>query len=453
MARDSFTGLIVTPRRVQWTRVARQRGRWQRVAAGQEQLELPADTADGATGSALQGHLTALAQESGGRVTLGLDSEQVLLRVLDLPKVSAAELEDMVSLQADGMAPLSLDAMSVSHEILLEQEETLRVLVALSPLSRVARCGDWLDAGGLRAERIDVVAAGWWRLLARGNHVVSEGRQVALILADGCRELIVFDGGIPVLFTCLTAATPSGASLTRDVRLALASAELRFGDLPLVGVVLLTDDRRDTPETETLSALAPAGVNRVTVDAVGHASEGVALRATEAKGIDLVPVSWVAQRRQGHFRRRLALLVAASLVLWLAAVGTLWLGPAWVEGHAAKQEAELALLAERGNQVRDVRNRVRLIQDYRDLTHTPMEVFREIVAKMPLQGMLLESVVYRKGETVTVAGRAETATQVYAYKDQIDASPLFAGSTLNGPKESKGKQSFDLIIKFEEAAP
>ncbi len=444
MARDSLTSLVVTPERVAWTRLERQRDAWRSAAVGDER---PADASDDDVAADPVPVLKGLGAECGGRVTLGLDSDLLLLRVLDLPKVSTSELEEMISLQADGLAPLPLEAMTVSHEVLAEEDDTLRVLLAMAPLGGVARAGDWLDEAGLRAERIDAVVLGWWWLLRDGGHLQGSGREVVAVAAGAAHDVIVLDDGVPIQFTRIGQALREA-----ELRLTLASAELRFGAKTPSGMLLVSDEAPDAAMLDALSGVCGV-VRRIAKAELGQISDGVARRATAAKGIDLVPVSWVARRQKGRFRRRLVVGVAASLLLWLAVVGTLWFGPLWAEAAVVRRQAALDGLATEGDAVRETRNRVRLISEYMDVKHSPMEVFREVVSYMPRPGMLLSSVLYRKDEALHLSGQADTANLVYTFKDLVDASPLFVRSTLNGPKEYKGKQSFELVIELEEVVP
>jgi hypothetical protein len=452
MAKDISTAVALFADKLDWTRLERVRGAWCVDAAEVVELTVgPAAAGDGAeAGSETLKRAMARVPE---RFTLCLESTHVLFRCLTLPTTDAAEVSDMVSLQLDKLLPLPSDEMTVAHETLSNDEVNTVVLAGAAPTAVIAAAAERLGVATDRILRIDVAALAFVRLLREQGVALSSERE-AVLLDEGLQwTLVVLDGGVPVLARSAGAAAAAEADVVRTVRLSLLQAEVEQCPRPLERITLVSA----RPAAEALrakAAVAFACAVRVLSPAdVGSFSRGAALRNREPGALDLRPASWRTSVSDRRFRRGLTRVLGGGALLWVLLAAALYGGPALLDHRAARIEAGMKALEPSGQAVRDVRNRVRMIQAYMDRTLSPLEVLREVSALLP-EGIELSSFRYRRDEQrVSVQGAAQSTPLVYEFKQRMDASPLFAETALvSGPTmnpKTRGAD-FELLVLFKK---
>jgi len=459
MAAEPTTGLLITREAVEWTTVQGSGP----GAAARRRVERPAPEAaagEAAGAAAAAEALRAACRDITGSVTLALPSEDVLLRVVDLPAADASETAAMVALQADKFSPFPVDNMVVAHEVLSRGEGGARVAVATARLDAVQALGDLLAGAGIECARVDVEALGWWRLLAASGAFPAEGRHAAVIVARGVPTLIVCDGGVPVLFRAFgesgdLAGEALAEELAREAGYALMSLELERGSPGQSSVTVYQRAGESAPFVERMRARCGCAVNSAAIEALGFATEGVARRAADrAATVDLTPETWRATRQGQAQRRRMIPTASAVAAAWLLAFGG-FAGAFLFQGRRlAWLRAEQQRWREPANEVRAARRRVAMIRRYMDRTHSALECLREISVLQP-EGVDQTSFQYRKGEGVKVTGVAADVNQVYTFKQRLDESPLFLETRLLGPRAVRetGRQAFDLDMTLPGDGP
>src|SRR5690606_16367424 len=90
-----------------------------------------------AAGDPLAEAFAKAAAEAGGEAVLALPTSQLLVKVLRLPLAVREELADVLILQMAKHAPFSGDDMTVSGEIVSENDEELTVFAAALPHNAV----------------------------------------------------------------------------------------------------------------------------------------------------------------------------------------------------------------------------------------------------------------------------------------------------------------------------
>jgi hypothetical protein len=174
-------------------------------------------------------------------------------------------------------------------------------------------------------------------------------------------------------------------------------------------------------------------------------SSGLARRMAMGPGLDLTPGAWRATGRAQAFRRRMITGVCAVVGLWLLCVAA---GAAvmWQANNRLDQlERDKEKWSPLAMEVRDMRRRVSLIQRYTDRTYSALECFREICLLQPV-GIDLKSFAYVKSRHVKLQGQAPSVDLVYEFRTNLDDSELLSGGSLNGPRNVRGKQVFDITI-------
>ena len=167
MAKDDYTALVATERFCAWTTATSARRGFTiqsrgeavvpvRDAASEDSEESPAVRLPTFAEVVLEN-----AGQINGEVVLGLTTDELLLKVVELPSVEDEDLAGMVELQADKLSPFPIEQMTVSHEVLSRTESSCTVLIAASPTRYIERLGAAFTDAGIKLERVDAAAMGW----------------------------------------------------------------------------------------------------------------------------------------------------------------------------------------------------------------------------------------------------------------------------------------------------
>lgn len=388
-----------------------------------------------------------------GEIVLGIGSDQVLLRVIDLPPVEDAELADMAELQVDKFSPFPVETMVVSHEILQRNDDGVRVLIAAVREEVVNYLGDLLAAAGIKPTRVDAAVMGWWHLLHHSGAVAALGRHAALLVDDPAPQLIVADDSVPIAFQSLGSmeiaeGTDLAHEIGGEISYALMSLELERGGAGARTVSAWTTDASPPGLAAALAEEASCEVDEKPLDSLGSASEGLARRAADVTSlVDLTPAAWRQAEAVRSFKRRIITATAVVLGVWLACMIALWGGTAYQRSRLAALEALQQQWAEPALEVRDLRRRVVTIERYMDRTYSVLECLREVSRLQP-EGVDLTQFSYKKADGVDIAGEAAGVGLVYDFKNALDASNLFGETTLLGPRTDtrKRKEVFEISI-------
>ncbi len=456
MAKDTITGLVVSEGQCEWAVAALHRRRVSISARGRALAsEAGAPDSDEAASSAPGDLIAAHAGEIRGAIVLGLPTEMLLLKVLELPPVDDEEIASMVELQADKLSPFPIEMMVVSHEVLAKAEEGCRVLLAAAPIRQVEQIGTALEGIHARALRVDAVAMGWWRLLQDHGAAGGEPLQIFFIQETHRLEMIVARRGVPHMVRgfLLRDDESCAAEIASEVALTMLSLELEGGaGVSVLPVAYMHEDGRQDI-VEAIATACDRDIDCRDIAGLGDAAEGVLRRHAAGAALDLTPRSWIDAQARGRFRRRMVLSAAAVLSVWCLCAGVV-LGSLYRENSRLEElRAERAVLVEPALQVRELRRRVFVVEQYMDRSDSALECLREISLLMP-QGVELDSFAYRKkGREVTIDGSAQTVGQVYEFKTQLDASGLFCESELGGPRRTGSTEIFDVRLVMCEVVP
>jgi hypothetical protein len=479
MARDSVSGIVLGAETVEWA-VARV-GQTAPEASGAEALPtvavLPAPTdqepapqetteasiEETPAGPSRQDVLRRVCGGLRGAVSVGLPSDQLLLRVALLPADNTDELAGMVQLQVDKWSPFPVDTMAVSHDVLAKREGGYLVLMAAVREETAAACYRELEAAGARPARMDLRVLGRWRTLKDAGEILEQGRQVIVLLGDGKPELLVAQDGLPLVIRVLDIPDTASAGewieeLLREAAHTLLSIEIEHGVAPVAGVWIGAPGNPDAALGSAFQQEYPSAT--VSLRDLGHlptAVAGVALRFADQPegGIDLVPAEFRRKGTERAFRRRLIGTAVGVACFWVVTM-------AGVFGLLAYEQLTLSgLQSERdywmtpAKEVGVVKRRVAVIRLYMDQTYSALECLREIGERKP-DGVFLNAMTYKKGEAIRLNGEADSADIVYTLKSNLTASPLFknAEATLVGPNHDprKNKYTFELRLSLPDTS-
>lgn len=456
MTKDTWSGLVPMREAVEWATLQRTREGIATTDGGREAVPPSPEKAAPGAASALVEVLKPLAPRLKGSVSLGLLSEQVLLRVLRLPAVDAEEIKGMVDFQAEKLSPFPLDTMVVGHEVLHAGTDSSLVLVAAVRTDVVDKLGAEVRAGGLEPVRVDAAVLGSWRMLRDGPGATAEGCQVHLSLVMPAPQIVVVRHGVPLVFRTLSIDLdgPSAAlEMAREISFTLMSLELEHGPLESPHLVVWTGAELGPEWLEALQTASSGPLRVEDLHALPSAAEGLARRALEGGALDLTPPSWIAARARGAFRRLLITAVAAVAGVWLLLVAAA-LGVFYLEKlNLAKTRAEREAVRPGALAVRDMRRRVFTIQRYLDRSGSVLECLREVSTLLP-PDTELTSFSFYKGEELKLSGESATVDGVYDFKSRLDGSSVLREAALQGPRQAQnGRQLFDLTMHLAGENP
>lgn len=456
MGKELYTGLAIEGETLAWAALQRVREGLQSVAQGREPLPPAATGGEPAPREVrLLAGLKSLAPRLKGRLTLGMASEQVLLRVLRLPSVDDAELKGMVAFQAEKLAPFPVDTIVVGHEVLQRGTDASIVLVAAVRIDVVEAVGVALQQAGVVAARVDAAVLGWWRVLQDGGHVAAEGCAVEVLLTATAPLLIVSRQGIPLVFRALPEEANGAVAvdeLVRELGFTLMALELEQGHLDAPRITIWSEEEPRTEWMQALRAEHGDEVRRAALAELAPLGEGLARRGAEAGTLDLTPESWRHTRASAGFRRRLIQTSGAIVGAWLLVVSVA-VGMLALEAYKlARVQGERDTLRKPALAVRETRRRVFMVQQYMDSTNSALECLRAASALLPPAGIELTAFAFNKGEELKLSGEAQSVALVYEFKTRIDESGLFPVASLQGPRTAQsGREIFDVILQLAVA--
>ena len=443
MAQDRIAGLVVSDGVVEWTTLpAKGRGK----AIGSRRVELAAAVVDAEADESVES--AASVAESikaeckplkGSRIAVGIGSDRLLLRVIELPLVDDAELSGMVDLQIDKFSPFPVDSMVVAYEVLRREAEHCLVLIAAVQEDVASELGRLLTEADVHSDRLDAIIVGWWRLILDAGRVHDAGRQVFLIFETGSPEMIVTQDGMPILFRSITGVAEVSdedavQELVAEVAHSLMSLELEHGGGAATSMQLWYRNEVSEGIVGALARECECEVETADLESLPMVSEGLARRMVQrgASALDLTPASWRTAEAARSFRAKV--LVSAACVVATCAIILVGLfGAIAYQRHGlAAMNAELESLSGPAADVKKMRGRVQTIAEYMDRSRSGLECLREICLVLP-NGIDLTSYSYRKGESLKISGEAANVNLVYALKNKLDESELFLESELIGP--------------------
>ena len=415
------------------------------------------------------GKLRILASgEKSREAVLALPLNRLLVKVVRVPQD-----EDPVAFSEPilkTLSPFPDDALTVSCETVRDDEKGRVVIAAALPESAADDIGEALDAEKLNVVRIDSLALGQlrgiWNTLGE-----SSARRLVLLDSPDCLSCIVLDGDQP---SAIRAITDRG-SLWREVTLSLLEAEDFGGARKIDEIIVVAQDKSDASDAGVEGSLASpdpqaplvkedpfaplaafAPIRRMTVGA-DAGLVGVGERSADAGALNALPESWRELLEETRFKAKLTKYLAIAGGIWLLVMAVLF-GVPMVYNFMADHQKSLSKQHQRQYAaVKEMKAKVDLIHKYSDHARGALEIMKALSDRLPV-GITLSAWTYKRDEGVRVTGDAETAEDVYLFKDEMDAMSEGEGSEgerifpvvdLNGPNASKGGYRFDLDCQYE----
>ena len=408
----------------------------------------------------------------GGKLRILASGEKSREAVLALPlnrllvkMVRVAPDEDPVMVSEPilkAMSPFPDDALTVSCEIVRDDEKGRVVIAAALPESAADDIGEALDAEKLSVVRIDSLVLGQlrgiWNTLGE-----SSTRRLILFDSPDCLSCIVLDSDQPSAIRAITDRT----NLWREVTLSLLEAE-DFGGAKKIDEIIVVGQEVDDstvqpptsdlqPQEDPFNALAAfAPIRRITVGS-DAALVGVAERSEDEGALNALPESWRELLEETRFKAKLFRYLAIAGGVWLLVMAILF-GVPMVYNFMTSHQKSLSKQHQRQYAaVKEMKAKVDLIHKYSDHARGALEIMKALSDRLP-EGVTLSAWNYNREDGVRVSGDAETAEAAYAFKDAMDemsdgeegeGERIFGTVDLNGPNASKGGYRFDLDCQYQ----
>ena len=404
----------------------------------------------------------------GGKLRILASGEKSREAVLALPlnrllvkMVRVAPDEDSLAVSEPilkAMSPFPDDALTVSCEIVRDDEKGRVVIAAALPESAADDIGEALDAEKLSVVRIDSLVLGQlrgiWNTLGE-----SSTRRLILFDSPDCLSCIVLDSDQPSAIRAITDRT----NLWREVTLSLLDAE-DFGGAKKIDEIIVVETDSSSGEDaasplkedpfNALAAFAP--IRRITVGS-DAALVGVAERSEDEGALNALPESWRELLEETRFKAKLIKYLAIAGGVWLLIMAVLF-GVPMVYNFMTSHQKSLSKQHQRQYAaVKEMKAKVDLIHKYSDHARGALEIMKALSDRLP-EGITLSAWNYKRDEGVRVTGDSETAEAAYAFKDAMDemsdgeegeGERIFGTVDLNGPNASKGGYRFDLDCQYK----
>ena len=383
-------------------------------------------------------------------VVLSMPLASLLVKVARTPVEEREQLSETAGAELGKVSPFPDETPVTGMETVAETDRELVTVFAALPSAEAAEIGDALDEAKVRVTRTDITALGWlrtlWPRIVSGQPTTANRRVVLMDFDDGW-DVVVLDDGAPSLLRGLGRLSDP-AELCREVMLSL----LRAGSAAEVGeVVVFSKTAVDSVLVERLKTFAPVRVDRV--EAAEDGVEGVARRTQEGSTLDVTPADWAELRMEARFTKKLIVFLAAAAAGWMLLMGVLF-GVPFAYGQMAERQKTLSKRhAAAYREVKEMRDKVKLVQQYSDHARGSLEMLKAVADRMP-EGITLTSFNYKRGERLSIMGEAQRPTDVYEFKNALteaateDDEKLFTDVTLTGPSQSRGVHKFSIEGSF-----
>ncbi len=453
---DNCTAITCDGKTVEWARSEKTRDRITVSASGKfpdmpTAIEYPesSDLAKAATAYARL--VSSKIQDSA---TLCLPTSDVIFRVSRLPSTDTAEIAAMSRNQMEKDAPLPIEEMTASFEVLSQTGDSSLVLSACSPTSSIDNLSAVVGIPPSRIDRIEATILATLRNLNDKNVFSPTARDVALIDEGPNIVLVIADAGMPVMIRSSgMVKTANAATLTNAARVALIQAQLEHGQMELSQLVCAASSRN--LQNAGLSMASALGIkySPVAPASLPPTPHGAAVRTIEGTApLNLFPEVWKTELDERKFGKRMRVGIAAAAALLLLLAGWLYVWPAVMDQRIKALNTQVERRAAQESEVNDLRNRIKIIENYSDRTFSAMEVLLAATLNLP-EGVEMTSFRYNGDKNhVSIEGKSKITTLVYDFMEGLNTSELFGEVKLvSGPTLNKALNIFvfELGIDFK----
>ena len=397
------------------------------------------------------------------QIVTAIGCEDVLCETLQLPTTDPSELQQMLDLQIDNLSPLPTEEIVYGFEPLDVADGRSRVLVAIARKAAVNERIAALEAAGLPAEIVTVDALAMFRALCQRQLVPLDDKlNVVALLGTAAVHIVVYRQTQPVIVRSLllgaeALGTVEGQTAVREeLRRTLVAADAVTSSC-LCGRATLVALHENVEAAAT--ALAgdcglPAECLRdgvVPSPALCLCLEGAA--TANRPRLNLLPDEWRQRRRHARLRRRVVRGGIALAVVYLAALAMFLTVLAVRKATLHDLQHQVGLSQKQYADARQLHTELVAMQKQLDTKYSALEVLREVSALKP-DGLNFNSLIFRKDQTLTLRGQAQSAKTALDFAGQLEKSGMFLKVENKGVRTdpANGLTRFEILCTLQPAA-
>lgn len=147
---------------------------------------------------------------------------------------------------------------------------------------------------------------------------------------------------------------------------------------------------------------------------------------------DLLPAGVAAMKKTRESRARQLMIFAMAALLYVSFFGAWWLGIEWRGSRIEAENERLTLLQPQVDAVREAQTRWYEMEPAIEPDLYPVEVFHQVVALLPPEGIRLKEFQMDNGKLV-IAGEATSVNHALGFKDKLAACAPLQRYTWNFP--------------------
>jgi hypothetical protein len=397
------------------------------------------------------------------QIVTAIGCEDVLCETLQLPTTDPSELQQMLDLQIDNLSPLPTEEIVYGFEPLDVADGQSRVLVAIARKAAVNERVAALEAAGLPAEIVTVDALAMFRALCQRQLApVDDKLNVVVLLGTAAVHLVVYRQTQPVIVRSLllgaeTLGTIEGqTAVCEEFKRTLVSAETATSScLRGRAIFVALHDNADAAVTALAGSCGlPSECLRdgiVPSPALSLCLEGAA--AADRPRLNLLPDEWRQRRRHVRSRRRLvrggivlAVVYLAALAMFLTALGVRKTRLHGLQNQVSQSQKPYS-------DARQLHTELVAMQKQLDSKYSALEVLRDVSALKP-DGVYFNSLIFRKDQTLTLRGQAQSAKAALDFAGQLEKSEMFFKVENKGVRTdpANGLTRFEILCSLRPAA-
>ena len=399
------------------------------------------------------------------RVITAIGAANVFCLTLRLPATAPAELQQMLDLQIDNLTPLPLEEAVYSFEPLTVADGQTRVLLAIAPKAVLNERVEALEAAGLPPEVITVDVLAVFRSLVQRDLLPRDEKLNALVLLNAqVANVVVHTQGEPLAMCSVRMAadrwdSPDGQTiLFQELQRALIAAGVEYGRTE-IGQVTFQTWIEDLRPAAVAMAQNWDGRAEFLADGVAPAlSLCREMTVGQPPRLNLLPAEWGQRRQKARTRRNLVragIVVGALYVLGLILFASLM---AERQTRLKRTETKIKQLQPDLAAARQLRGELLEMERQLDVRTSALEVLREASLRLPdnvkLSGFdYKRDPDYKKDQTVTLRGQAQTTTAILDYIKALESAGLFSSVKPVGNMRTLpgGLTTFEVLCIFKTA--
>ena len=417
-----------------------------------------------------------------GSIAFALPTERMLIRIMALPPCNAEEMDSMIRLQMDKISPFPDGHIAIAYETLDDSETRRLTLMAGVHKEAVDFIGAFCSNAGLDLRRLDAEPAVWWSVIRDyiNNHRDSlAGRRIFGVLEAGRILLITTQNGQPLSFNLVRfpeeqSPEECAGELAQEIRNLSLALDIEHGPEPIAARRVWADtvsagggDASDKPvwhdilantlncqvEITPLSDLPPLSA-AITKRMVAPPFQPHVLPQGKKAVMDFIPEAWRTAAAARMLKRKLLLLTAAILAIWVVGIAAFFGGYRLEKIRNDRLDALMQKLKEPAENVRVLQRKLRSFEQSLARNRMALEALREVSSRLPT-GANITYFNFKRGRSVILRGEAETVEPIYDFKQALDEADLFdqveMGSIQPGKRREITVQTFQMNARFPES--